>query len=236
MPYIPTEPVESSNIEAVGYDRKTSTLRIIFQGNRAYDYPMFPEQEFKKLLEAESKGKFFNTRIKPMYAHRTPRPEELEPPAPCCIHSKEDDWTCTEACFRCYPGCGPSPEESANAQEEELVVVPLPLPFWAPVGARPDGTVPSTTTHFHGYEMPKEHDHEDGDECHVHDADGLSVEVPPPALPTKADGSIDYGAIPVLEGWKPIDPHEHPQLESECCDAPADAPPSFGCCHGAGSD
>lgn len=80
MPYIPTEPVESSNLERVGYDRKTSTLRIVFGGNRTYDYPMVPESEYKKLLAAESLGKFFNTRIKPMYAYRTPRPEELEPP------------------------------------------------------------------------------------------------------------------------------------------------------------
>jgi hypothetical protein len=80
MPYIPTEPVESSNIDAIGYDHRTQTLRIIFHGGRAYDYPMVLEREYRLLMEAESKGRFFNGRIKPMYAHRTPRPEELQPP------------------------------------------------------------------------------------------------------------------------------------------------------------
>jgi hypothetical protein len=84
MPYIPTEPVQSSNIEAIGYHRQTQTLRIAFKSRegppRVYDYPMVPEREYQKLMEAESKGRFFNSRIKPMYAHRTPRPEELQPP------------------------------------------------------------------------------------------------------------------------------------------------------------
>lgn len=196
MPYIPTEPVESSNLERVGYDRKTSTLRIVFHGNRTYDYPMVPEREFQKLLEAESLGRFFNTRIKPMYAHRTPRPEELEAP----------------------------PEDTAPEFGPDT--------FWSPVegGERPDGSVPSTTTHAHGIE---EHDHEGGDESHVHDADGLPVAVPPPALPRTPTGEVDYAAIPdashlfedpqvvpnhegeVFGEWKPIGPHEHPQLTSE---------------------
>jgi hypothetical protein len=108
MPYIPTEPVESSNIEAIGYHRQTQTLRIIFQGGRAYDYPMVLEQEYKKLMESESKGKFFNSRIKPMYAHRTPRPEELK--EPCCVHPERD--TCDESCFPCDEWCCPGPPDA----------------------------------------------------------------------------------------------------------------------------
>lgn len=106
MTYIPTEKVESSNIEEIGYHRATSTLRIIFQGNRAYDYPMVPEPEFKKLMAAESKGKFFNSRIKPMYAHATVRPEQLQPPKePCCVHPGKP---CNdEDCGKCDPGCCP---------------------------------------------------------------------------------------------------------------------------------
>lgn len=106
MTYIPTEKVESTNIEEIGYHRATSTLRIIFQGNRAYDYPMVPEPEFKKLMAAESKGKFFNSRIKPMYAHATVRPEQLQPPKEaCCVHPGKP---CNdEDCGRCDPGCCP---------------------------------------------------------------------------------------------------------------------------------
>ncbi len=160
--YIPVEPVESSNLAAVGYHRQTQTLRIAFKGRdgaqRVYDYPMVPESEYRKLLEAESLGKFFNTRIKPMYSYRTPRPEELEP----------------------------DEDEPVDVGERA---------FWSPVegGERPDGTVPSDTTHAHGYE---EHDHEGGDECHVHDADGLPVDVPPPPLPRTPSGEVDYAAIP----------------------------------------
>ncbi len=105
MPYIPVESVESSNIEAIGYHRQTSTLRVIFRGGRAYDYPMCPETEYKRMMAAESKGKFLNTRIKPMYAYCTPRPEELEPPKePCCNHP---DKPCDNDCGVCGPGCCP---------------------------------------------------------------------------------------------------------------------------------
>ena len=49
MSYIPTEPVESSNLVAIGYHRQTQTLRIIFQEGRAYDYPGLPESEFNSV-------------------------------------------------------------------------------------------------------------------------------------------------------------------------------------------
>lgn len=106
MPYIPTEAVESSNIKAIGYHRQASTLRIIFHGGRAYDYPMVPEQEYKRLMQAESKGGFFNTRIKPMYGHRSPREAELQPPKPpCCNHPGE---ACSDKeCGQCDDGCCP---------------------------------------------------------------------------------------------------------------------------------
>ncbi len=84
MPYIPLTEVESSNIEAIGYDRTIQTLRVSFQDQsgipRVYDYPMVPEGEYKRLMEAESKGRFFNGRIKPMYGFRSVRPEELIAP------------------------------------------------------------------------------------------------------------------------------------------------------------
>ncbi len=113
MPYIPTEAVDSSNIEAIGYHRQTQTLRIIFHGGRAYDYPMVPEQEYQRMVEAGSKGKFLNTRIKPMYAYRTPRPEELQ--EPCCEHSGPDP-TCTDECFPCNEWCCPGPSPSAEVR------------------------------------------------------------------------------------------------------------------------
>ena len=116
MPYISTEPVESSNIERIGYHRKQQILRIIFQGNRAYDYPMVTERDFDDLMAAESKGRFLNSRIKPMYAPRTPREAELV--EPCCEHDGPDP-TCIEECYPCHEWCctgdSASPEQIANA-------------------------------------------------------------------------------------------------------------------------
>lgn len=107
MAYIPTEKVESSNIEEIGYHRQTQTLRVIFQEGRAYDYPLVPEREYKKLMAAESKGRFFNLRIKTLYGHRTVRPEQLK--EPCCDHPA--DATCSDECYPCDSWCcagGPS--------------------------------------------------------------------------------------------------------------------------------
>ncbi len=103
MPYIPLEEVESSNIVAIGYHRQSQTLRIRFQGDRYYDYPMVPESEYELLMAAESKGKFFNSRIKPMYGHRGVRKEALL--EPCCEHQGSD--TCSTECFPCKEWCCP---------------------------------------------------------------------------------------------------------------------------------
>ena len=107
MPYIPTSPVDSSNIQAIGYDRKYQggTVRIIFKEDRVYDYPDFPEREWHKFEAAESLGKHFRTYIRTMYAHRTiTREEELTPP--CCNH--DDRPTCSAECHpgtSCQPWC-----------------------------------------------------------------------------------------------------------------------------------
>lgn len=115
--YIPLEEVESSNLVAIGYHRQTSTLRIMFKGNRAYDYPMVPEREYKALMAAESKGKFFNARIKPMYGHRTVREEALV--KPCCEHPGPDP-TCTDECYPCTEWCCPGPMAATVAAAVRL--------------------------------------------------------------------------------------------------------------------
>lgn len=106
MPYIPTEPVESSNIAEIGYDRKRRTLRVIFHNDRVYDYPDVMERAYKELMAADSKGKHFNRRIKPVYTYRNvTRPQELK--APCCDHPERD--TCDETCWPCDEWCCPGP-------------------------------------------------------------------------------------------------------------------------------
>ncbi len=138
MPYIPTEEVESSNIERIGYHRKQQILRIIFQGNRAYDYPMVTEREFRDLMAADSKGSFFNRRIKPMYGHRTPR--EIELVEPCCEHD-EPNPTCTEECLPCNEWCCPG--APGASQEEIATAIASGRAFGAAVGGAPPSEVPS---------------------------------------------------------------------------------------------
>jgi len=112
MTYIPMEPIESSNIKSMGYDRRTETLRIAFIGRhedqepRVYDYPMVPEREYQKMMKAESKGKFLNTYIKPVYGFSSVNPNQLvAPKEPCCDHP---DKSCSEECgHQCDPGCCP---------------------------------------------------------------------------------------------------------------------------------
>lgn len=60
-------PVVSSNIEAIGYDRNTSTLRVVFQGARAYDYMDVPPEVVLDLMFAASHGSFFAKQVKNAY-------------------------------------------------------------------------------------------------------------------------------------------------------------------------
>jgi len=63
-------PVVSSNLEAIGYDRPTSVLRVIFQGGRAYDYADVPLDVVVDLMFTESHGGFFAKKIKGIYAYQ----------------------------------------------------------------------------------------------------------------------------------------------------------------------
>lgn len=56
--------VESSNIQAVGFDPKHGAF-IEFKTGDYYRYPNVDYAVFQNLLAAESKGKFFNQFIKP---------------------------------------------------------------------------------------------------------------------------------------------------------------------------
>lgn len=56
--------VKSSNIKKVGYDKKSSTLRVMFHSEQVYDYSPISHETFELLVSAESVGKFFNSHIK----------------------------------------------------------------------------------------------------------------------------------------------------------------------------
>jgi hypothetical protein len=63
-------PVDSSNIESVGYDPSDRELYVRFLGNRTYVYSDVPAELHEELLRAPSKGSLLNRAIKGAYAYR----------------------------------------------------------------------------------------------------------------------------------------------------------------------
>jgi len=59
--------VDSSNIEAVKYDRDIQELHVMFLSGGSYCYHGVPEEKYTALLEASSKGSFLNREIKRVY-------------------------------------------------------------------------------------------------------------------------------------------------------------------------
>ncbi|HEV2791722.1 MAG TPA: KTSC domain-containing protein [Solirubrobacterales bacterium] len=58
-------PVESSSIDSVGYEKKV--LEVCFRNGGLYQYLDVPEQMLALLMQAESKGRFFNQHIRGAY-------------------------------------------------------------------------------------------------------------------------------------------------------------------------
>ncbi len=63
------EPVTSSNLKSVGYDRKNRILEIEFQNGRVYRYHGVPPEEYEGLLTAPSLGKYFIANIRDAYRY-----------------------------------------------------------------------------------------------------------------------------------------------------------------------
>src|SRR6185437_9981764 len=61
------QPVVSSNLDAVGYEAGTHTLRVRFKNGGVYDYQSVPEPVFTALAEAPSPGTYLATAIKPHF-------------------------------------------------------------------------------------------------------------------------------------------------------------------------
>jgi KTSC domain len=55
--------VKSSNLAAVGYDKESRTLRILFQEGAMYDYYAVPSTIHDELMKSGSKGEFFQQHI-----------------------------------------------------------------------------------------------------------------------------------------------------------------------------
>lgn len=59
--------VISSNISSVGYDENSRTLKVEFNRGSVYKYTGVPSVEYENLLNAPSKGRYFNQQIKNRY-------------------------------------------------------------------------------------------------------------------------------------------------------------------------
>ena len=59
--------VDSTNVEAIGYDETRQELHVRFLESGSYVYFDVPEAVFTEFLQAPSKGLYLNTHIKGMY-------------------------------------------------------------------------------------------------------------------------------------------------------------------------
>jgi hypothetical protein len=62
--------VDSKNIEAIGYDTNAQELHIRFlKSGETYVYYAVEEWVFNEMMQADSKGKYLNAKIKPNYQY-----------------------------------------------------------------------------------------------------------------------------------------------------------------------
>lgn len=65
---IDLHPVQSSNIQMVGYDPNTKELHVLFHsGASIYVYQQVPDDEYEAFVSADSLGRHFNQHIKNEY-------------------------------------------------------------------------------------------------------------------------------------------------------------------------
>jgi Ca2+-binding EF-hand superfamily protein len=56
-------PVKSSMLRAVGYDRKTNEMEVVFNTGDAYRYENVPLSNYSDLLKAKSKGTYMQEHV-----------------------------------------------------------------------------------------------------------------------------------------------------------------------------
>ena len=55
--------VDSSMIQAVGYDPETRTMEVVFNSGETYVYEAVPPEEYEGLLAAGSKGAYMRANV-----------------------------------------------------------------------------------------------------------------------------------------------------------------------------
>ncbi len=64
------QPVESSSLRTVGYDKEAKVLEIEFAKGRVYRYFDVPESVYLGLISADSKGTYFQKNIRGRFRYR----------------------------------------------------------------------------------------------------------------------------------------------------------------------
>lgn len=64
------ERLDSSSVRSVGYDPSAQVLEVEFRNGGVYQYLDVPGEEYEEFREADSKGRYLNTEIKPHHRYR----------------------------------------------------------------------------------------------------------------------------------------------------------------------
>lgn len=67
MPKIARRPVVSSMMRSAGYDDAHAVLEIEFVTGQVYRYHAVPRREWHGLMQAESKGRYFDSYLRDKY-------------------------------------------------------------------------------------------------------------------------------------------------------------------------
>ena len=62
-------PVESSNVESVGYDPGTAEMHVRFKDGGLYRYEGVHQETYDELMAAESVGTYLHQTVKGQHAH-----------------------------------------------------------------------------------------------------------------------------------------------------------------------
>lgn len=63
------KPVASSNIQSVGYDESTETLRVQFNNGSLYEYHNIPVVVYNDLMQSSSLGAYLNRNLRNSYPY-----------------------------------------------------------------------------------------------------------------------------------------------------------------------
>lgn len=62
--------VESSTLRSAGHDDQAAVLELQFRNGAVYHYGLVPRSVYRDLLEARSKGGYFNQNIRGRYPYQ----------------------------------------------------------------------------------------------------------------------------------------------------------------------